>query len=74
MTDKTVTCILCEKIVSPDDVGRSFKPKYFDDVVICPACLEAERMGHGENAASVQRQLARRKPGPAPATDSTKPA
>lgn len=73
MTNQTVTCILCENVVSPDDVGRSFKPKYFDDVVICPACLEAERMGHGKNAASVRRQMARQKRGPALATDSTKP-
>ncbi len=74
MASRTVTCILCEKVVSPDDVGRSHRPRYFDDVVICPACLEAERMGHGKNAASVRRQLATHGRGPALATDPKKPA
>lgn len=74
MGDQTVTCVLCEKAVPPDDLGRSFRPKYFDDVVICPACLEAERAGYGENAANVRRQLARQRSGGPPATVSTEPA
>ncbi len=57
---EAITCLVCDRVVSPQDVSRSHRPRYFDDTVICPECVAGERDGYGENAEAVRRQLARR--------------
>jgi hypothetical protein len=66
MSQKVVTCIVCDRTVPPEDLGRSHRPRYFDDVVICPACLDGERHGYGDNAAAVRRCLEARRAGGTP--------
>jgi hypothetical protein len=59
-----VTCLVCDRTVSPEEAARSHRPRHFDDVVICPDCVAGERDGYGENAAAVRRQLAARADSP----------
>ena len=61
-----ITCLVCDRTVSIEEAARSHRPRHFDDVVICPECVAGERDGYGENAASVRRQLAGRRPGSPP--------
>ena len=55
-----ITCLVCDRVVPPEDVDRSHRPRHFADVVICPECVAGERDGYGENAESVRRQLDQR--------------
>ncbi|MGH7267900.1 MAG: hypothetical protein ACREMB_24045 [Candidatus Rokuibacteriota bacterium] len=55
-----ITCLVCDRVISPEEASRSHRPRYFDDAVICPECVAGERDGYGENAEVVQRQLAKR--------------
>jgi hypothetical protein len=55
-----ITCLVCDRVVRPEEVSRSHRPRHFDDTVICPECMAGERDGYGENAEVVKRQLAQR--------------
>lgn len=55
---KTVTCVLCDRVVSEADQRAAYSMPNFDDVVICPTCLAGEHDGHGENAEKVRACLA----------------
>jgi hypothetical protein len=57
MTTDPITCLVCDRVVGADEVARSHRPRYFDDVVICPECADGERHGYGENAEAVRRCL-----------------
>jgi hypothetical protein len=57
MSQNIITCILCERTVPSEDLPRSHRPRYFDDVVICPSCLDGDRYGYGDNGAAVRRCL-----------------
>jgi hypothetical protein len=60
MAAETIICIVCERVVPEGEIARSHRPKYFDDVVICPECVDGERHGYGENGTAVRRWLAAR--------------
>ena len=58
MTVEPITCVLCDRVVRTEEVARSHRLRFFDDVVICPDCLEGEQRGYGEHADAVRRSLA----------------
>jgi|RhiMetdeSRZDD1v2_1073273.scaffolds.fasta_scaffold784828_2 hypothetical protein len=66
MTADPIICLVCERVVPDGELARSHRPRYFDDVVICPDCVEGERHGYGENATAVRRDLAARRGGGRP--------
>jgi hypothetical protein len=59
MSTLVITCVLCDRVVPPNELERSYQLRHFDDVVICPECWQGERFGHGKTAAHVRDCLER---------------